>query len=516
MSASGLRGGAAAMVACGLVWLLGGPAGATPRDLVPAPAPSRSTTIQATEADLFPPAPLHEQVLSLPGDPARPVALQVTLFTPDGPGPFPLAVLNHGANGTTMRPADQPRYRATFSAFYFLSRGYAVALPMMRGYAGSGGTPPHNGCDVVATGLADARDIVAVIDSVAAMPMIDPARIVVAGQSFGGWNTLSLGALGHQGVRGLVNFAGGMRSSDCGTQDAALETGAAFLGGHTSLPSIWFYGDNDQVFPPVTWHAMFDQYTSFGGHAELVDVGTVRDDSHQMLSDPETLPIWTPKLDAFLRRIGLPAEERYPAYLPIKVPAASGYAAIDDANAVPFIGEKGRQGYRDFLQRKLRRAFVIAPNGTFVAGNGGFDPVARTLARCQKAVAGCQLYAVDNVVVWSGQKPSPPVLRATVPAGATARLNFVRSVNPDCSSRGMPKVWLVQAPAHGAATVAPRSDFPRFPANNPLATCNAVRVPGQAVEYAPTPGFSGADSLTFETITLDNRDLVFRVEITVK
>jgi hypothetical protein len=35
-----------------------------------------------------PKAPVHEQVLSIPGDPARPVALEATLLMPDGPGPF--------------------------------------------------------------------------------------------------------------------------------------------------------------------------------------------------------------------------------------------------------------------------------------------------------------------------------------------------------------------------------------------------------------------------------------------
>ena len=44
-----------------------------------------------------PEAPLNESVLSVPGDPERPVTLQVTVYTPSGPGPFPLAVMNHGS-----------------------------------------------------------------------------------------------------------------------------------------------------------------------------------------------------------------------------------------------------------------------------------------------------------------------------------------------------------------------------------------------------------------------------------
>jgi poly(3-hydroxybutyrate) depolymerase len=139
-----------------------------------------------------PKASVHEQVLSIPGDPARPVALEATLLMPDGPGPFPLAVMNHGANGK-VRPALTPRYRTTFSAYYFLSRGYAVILPMMRGYAGSGGHISVAGCDFARIGREDASDIQAVIDDVSRLPSIDPSRVVIAGQSFGGWNEIARG-----------------------------------------------------------------------------------------------------------------------------------------------------------------------------------------------------------------------------------------------------------------------------------------------------------------------------------
>jgi dienelactone hydrolase len=248
----------------------------------------RAATGAEGDATLLPPAPLHERVLSLPGDPTRPVMLQVTLFMPDGPGPFPLAVMNHGAAGST-HPQTEPRYRTTFSAYYFLSRGYAVALPMMPGFAGSGGRVEHHGCDVVATGTANARDIAAVIDGLSAQPDVDASRIVVAGQSFGGWNTLAFGTLDHAGVKGLANFAGGMRESDCATQDASLVASSAYLGAHTRLPSIWFYGDNDKMFPAETWGAMHARYTSAGGRAELVAYGSFMDDAHQLLSHAESL-----------------------------------------------------------------------------------------------------------------------------------------------------------------------------------------------------------------------------------
>ena len=137
-----------------------------------------------------PTAPVHEQVLHIPGDPARPVELEATLLMPNGAGPFPLAVMNHGANGK-VRPSLAPRYRTTFSAYFFLSRGHAVILPMMRGYAGSGGHISSAGCDFARVGRENSRDIQAVIDYASRLPSTDSSRVVIAGQSFGGWNTSS-------------------------------------------------------------------------------------------------------------------------------------------------------------------------------------------------------------------------------------------------------------------------------------------------------------------------------------
>jgi predicted acyl esterase len=95
----------------------------------------------ASDAHDLPPAPLNETVLTVPVDTSPPVRLQVTLYMPSRGGPFPLALVNHGASHD---PANAPRVADEFIPYYFLSRGYAVAMPMMRGYAGSGGhLRPH-------------------------------------------------------------------------------------------------------------------------------------------------------------------------------------------------------------------------------------------------------------------------------------------------------------------------------------------------------------------------------------
>ena len=294
----------------------------------------------AQDASIAPTASMNERVLSVPGDPQRPALLQVTTLMPDGPGPFPLAVMNHGSSGTT-RPDLEPRYRFTFAAYYFLSRGYAVALPMMRGFAGSEGKQLPDGCNQEAIGISNAKDISAVIEFMSVQPSIDWTRVVVAGQSFGGWNALAFGTLKRPNVRGLINFSGGAGISNCRATLDALALAAEHYGAQTIIPSLWIYGDNDAKFPPLVWHTMFDRYSVAGGRAELVAYGRFMTDSHNLLGFPEGLEIWAPKVDAFLTKLGLPSTVTHPEYLPAEFPPPTDFAAVGDVDAVPYLTDQG-------------------------------------------------------------------------------------------------------------------------------------------------------------------------------
>lgn len=87
-------------------------------------------------------------------------------------------------------------------------------------------------------------------------------------------------------------------------------------------------------------------------------------------------------------------------------PPKSGFAKIDDLDAVPNLNPERKRIYKKFLAEPLPRAFALSENGNVGWASRGEDPLARALYFCQiYAKDSCTLYAVDNDVVYV--KPDP-------------------------------------------------------------------------------------------------------------
>ncbi|MFL6710944.1 MAG: dienelactone hydrolase family protein [Massilia sp.] len=330
--------------------------------------------------------------------------MQTTVFRPDGPGPFPLVIINHGKDAGA--PSHQPRDRFIYMATAFVKRGYAVMVPMRRGFAGSTGRYVEYGCNMTANGLGQASDIRDTIDYAQRLDWIDSDRIVVAGQSYGGLATMALGSQDLPGVRGLINFAGGLKDN-ANRCDWGAELVKAFgtYGNNATLPSLWMYGENDSLFGPELVTHMHDAYVRAGGQARLVEYGAFRRDAHGLIGSREGEKVWWKETEQFLRRIGMPTQELY-AVAPAPVMPKSDFATLDDVEAVPFLHEGGRVAYREYLSKLSPRAFALAPNGAWCWAEDGEEPDVRALATCeQKSGQRCRLYSVDNNVVWRDDEP---------------------------------------------------------------------------------------------------------------
>lgn len=259
-----------------------------------------SALAQAPELD----AKLNESRVMVPKKGFFTIELETTIYRPEGAGPFPIAIVNHGKESGD--PRFQRRYRPTRAAQYFVQRGYAVVAPMRQGFSKSGGGYVGGGCNVESNGRTQADDVKAVVDWLGTQPWADMNRIVVIGQSHGGWTTMAFGALNHPGVKGLINFAGGLRQESCPQWQPQLASGVASYAKETKVPSLWFYGDNDSFFDSETWRAMYDQYRASGGQVTLVAFGKFEPDSHMMFGSRRGDAVWQPEVTKFLQGLGLP------------------------------------------------------------------------------------------------------------------------------------------------------------------------------------------------------------------
>ncbi|MFL6657357.1 MAG: dienelactone hydrolase family protein [Massilia sp.] len=350
---------------------------------------------------------LNEQVIDIPAGPGRDVRLQTTVFRPNGPGPFPLLIINHGKEAGA--PQSQPRERFIVMATAFVKRGYAVLVPMRQGFAASTGRYADFGCDMTANGYAQAADVSDVLSYARRQSWIDGEHIVVAGQSYGGLATLALGTSKLPGLRGLINFAGGLRDDGAGCDwRGQLVQAFGDYGAHNQVPTLWLYGLNDSLFGPDLVERLHQAFVRGGGRVRLIQFGSFKRDAHGVLASRDGEKIWWRDTERFLRERGMPTEEVV-AVGAAPMPAKSNFARLDDVAAVPYLSESGRAAYRDYLNKMTPRAFAVSPNGAWCWAEEGEEPDARALAACaSKSQQACQLYSVDHDVVWQGPLASGP------------------------------------------------------------------------------------------------------------
>ncbi len=332
------------------------------------------------------------------------VNLEVTVFKPDGVGPFPVIVINHGKAAMNNRLQARSRYTAV--AREFLMRGYAVVLPMRQGFSNSGGAAVGEGCNITGNGEAQADDLIAVTNWLKSQAWVDVQRMAMMGQSHGGVTTLAYAQQPDPGYKAFVNFAGGLRWSSGGCQwQENLKRAFASYGSKTKVPSIWFYGANDSLFPPNVIRPAFDAYVAAGGKAELVAYPEFEEDAHGMFGNPRGFPIWLDKVTALFEANGLPTaitQSRFGVIDRMPKPATTAFAVIGNAAAVPCKSDACRDGYQTFLTKRTPRAFAMNGNGSWAWAFDGDDPLKRALDSCHRNTKdnSCKLYAVDEDIVW--------------------------------------------------------------------------------------------------------------------
>ncbi len=242
----------------------------------------------------------------------RPLA--ATVVRPPGGGPFPLIVLNHGAPNSDRIRAGYGYWDNPALLGQFVRRGFAVIVPVRRGFGATGGryAEDYGGCvdaDFRRSGLAAADDIIAAVRFATQLPFVDASRIILVGQSAGGFSSIAAASRRPSGVIAVANFSGG-RAGDPGERP-----GQPCLAGRMAdtieefartieVPVLWHYVANDLFFAPAVVRRWFAAFRRGGGVGTLVIQPAVRS-GHSVLLAREGAAIWGPAFDRFLADHGL-------------------------------------------------------------------------------------------------------------------------------------------------------------------------------------------------------------------
>lgn len=147
---------------------------------------------------------------------------------------------------------------------------------------------------------------------------------------------------------------------------------------------------------------------------------------------------------------------------PRPAPMATGYAPIEDVDAVPYLGDKGREEYRQWIGRPTPKAFAVGTDGSWFGAwslkpgdpSHPTDPSERAMLICQQRTKGaCALYAVNGAVVWNKPVAGVPTIAAVAPTSAAvaAKRGHSRAVPPASGYAAIDNVDAVPARMEGKA-----------------------------------------------------------------
>lgn len=245
--------------------------------------------------------------IPLPHDPQR--VMVASVLRPPGEDRRPLVVINHGSPAdAAQRAFERPGFPS--ASEWFVARGYVVVRPIRRGYGATGGawSETYRSCAEPAyreAGLETAKDISAAMAFMTRQDFVRPDRVVVVGQSAGGWGSLALAGLNPPAVSAVVNFAGGRGGYAEGRPNTncapdRLVDAAGEYGRTARIPTLWVYTQNDGFFGPSLSRAMYRAFSGSGGRGEFVLLPGFGSDGHGLFGSSGGVKHWAPLVERFL------------------------------------------------------------------------------------------------------------------------------------------------------------------------------------------------------------------------
>jgi carboxymethylenebutenolidase len=236
--------------------------------------------------------------------------LKGLLWKPKGVKKFPAVLYNHGSE-----PRPQ-RYGSTLAP-EVVSRGYAFFLPCRRGQGLSKGqgkyildeldsAEKNGGASARAALLIQRHETTQLQDQLAALrfllaePGIDTSRIVVAGVSFGGIQSMVI-AQHKTNIKAVLNFAGGAMNWEKSPAVASWLKGVA---AHATVPVYLIQAENDySTRPSLELAEVLKKQNKVYKMKIYPPQGTTQMDGHSMIFETK---IWAadvfPQIDEWIKK----------------------------------------------------------------------------------------------------------------------------------------------------------------------------------------------------------------------
>jgi dienelactone hydrolase len=253
------------------------------------------------------------EVVSLPSGTLK---LRALVGRPDGPGPFPVYISNHGSM-TTQEATRPPRTQITKGSLPdTLARAGLVTLVLARrGYMGSEGTATtysqshgsggysgRRAADVMRGAEEEAGDVVAALEYLQALPYVDPERISVGGVSLGGLVSIMAAARDTR-FKAVISMAGGYRQGGQGGVDEAwpLVQGVWKNGAQKiRAPVLILWSKNDMIIDEDEGRQLEKELRRAGKSVEMKVYPAFRDNGHFLFTRAEGYPVYVPDAVSFL------------------------------------------------------------------------------------------------------------------------------------------------------------------------------------------------------------------------
>lgn len=250
------------------------------------------------------------------------IDMRAEVYKPAGIGPFPTLIFSHGRTADRLDRANLKHPIPKGHVRYWLAKGIAVVAPIRVGYGATGGPDLEaSGAFINATGVCTSkpdfphlakvtRDItLTALAWTRAQPWVDKDRILLEGQSVGGFATIATVAAQPPGVIGYINFAGGAagwpdRAPGHSCDQEQLREVIGELGKTAKIPGLWLYAKNDQYWGPDAPGDWYRAFAAGGSPTEFVHAAELPGhDGHLLMYYGGKL--WSVHVDRFVKALGL-------------------------------------------------------------------------------------------------------------------------------------------------------------------------------------------------------------------